>query len=149
MVNFYERCVRKTSERHLTMDLRGAYKPPGLRRTYPNLLTREGVIGMEYCKWSDRVTPQRDVPLPFTRMLAGPMVRTNASAVTGPTANCLIKRTASARLSASFPPAWSNSGIEALSRPSISIGSCLRRLAHFLGRAFFVPNPPTDLVMLM
>ena len=73
MVNFYERLVRKAAEHHLVVDLHGAYKPTGLRRTYPNLLTREGVMGMEYSKWSDRVTPEHDVTIPFTRMLAGPM----------------------------------------------------------------------------
>jgi alpha-glucosidase len=73
MVNFYERCVRKAAEHHLAVDFHGAYKPTGLRRTYPNLLTREGVMGMEYNKWSDRVTPEHDVTIPFTRMLAGPM----------------------------------------------------------------------------
>jgi alpha-glucosidase len=73
MVNFYERLVRKAAEHHLVVDFHGAYKPTGLRRTYPNLLTREGVMGMEYSKWSDRVTPEHDVTLPFTRLLAGPM----------------------------------------------------------------------------
>jgi alpha-glucosidase len=73
MVNFYERLVRKAVDHHLVVDLHGAYKPTGLRRAYPNLLTREGVMGMEYSKWSDRVTPEHDVTIPFTRMLAGPM----------------------------------------------------------------------------
>ena len=73
MVNFYERCVRKAAEHHLVVDFHGAYKGTGLRRTYPNLLTREGVMGLEYSKWSQRVTPEHDVTLPFTRMLAGPM----------------------------------------------------------------------------
>ena len=73
MVNFYERLARKTAEHHLVVDFHGAYKPTGLRRTYPNLLTREGVMGMEYNKWSDRATPEHDVTIPFTRMLAGPM----------------------------------------------------------------------------
>jgi alpha-glucosidase len=73
MVNFYERCVRKAAEHHLVVDFHGAFKPSGLRRTLPNLLTREGVMGLEYSKWSDRVTPEHDVTIPFTRMLAGPM----------------------------------------------------------------------------
>jgi alpha-glucosidase len=73
MVNFYQLWVRKAAEHHLTMDLHGAYKGTGLRRTYPNLLNREAVMGMEYSKWSARVTPEYDVTLPFTRMLAGPM----------------------------------------------------------------------------
>ncbi len=73
MVNYYEKVVRKAAEHHLTVDFHGAYKPTGLRRAYPNLLTREGVMGMEYSKWTERVTPEYDVTIPFTRMLAGPM----------------------------------------------------------------------------
>jgi alpha-glucosidase len=79
MVNFYEEMVRKAAEHHLVVDFHGAYKPTGLRRTYPNLLTREGVMGMEYSKWSDRVTPEHDLTIPFTRMLAGPMDYTPGS----------------------------------------------------------------------
>ena len=73
MVNFYARLVKKAAEYKMVVDLHGAYKPTGLRRTYPNLLTREGVMGLEYSKWSNRITPEHDVTLPFTRMLAGPM----------------------------------------------------------------------------
>jgi DUF1680 family protein len=73
MVAFYDKCIRKAAEHRLTVDFHGAYKGTGLRRTYPNLLTREGVMGMEFCKWSERVTPEYDVTIPFTRMLAGPM----------------------------------------------------------------------------
>jgi alpha-glucosidase len=73
MVNLYEKWVRRAAEHHLVVDFHGAFKGTGLRRTYPNLLTREGVMGMEYGKWSDRVTPEHDLTIPFTRMLAGPM----------------------------------------------------------------------------
>jgi alpha-glucosidase len=55
------------------LDFHGAFKPDGLRRTYPNVLTREGVMGLEYNKWSGRITPDHNVMLAFTRMLAGPM----------------------------------------------------------------------------
>jgi alpha-glucosidase len=55
------------------VDFHGAYKPTGLRRTYPNLITREGVMGAEYNKAGNRVTSLHNVTLPFTRMLAGPM----------------------------------------------------------------------------
>jgi alpha-glucosidase len=72
MVNFYQRVVEKAAARHLVVDFHGAYPPTGLERTYPNLLTREGVMGMEYSKWSTRVTPEHDTTLPFTRFLAGP-----------------------------------------------------------------------------
>ena len=73
IVNFYQRLVQKAAEYHLVVDFHGAFKPTGLRRTYPNLLTREGVMGMEYSKSTARTTPEHDVTIPFTRMLAGPM----------------------------------------------------------------------------
>ncbi|MBN1464459.1 glycoside hydrolase family 97 protein, partial [candidate division KSB1 bacterium] len=73
VVNFYHNTVKKAAEHHLCVDFHGAYKPTGIRRTYPNLMTREGVLGLEYLKWSDRATPEHNVTIPFTRMLAGPM----------------------------------------------------------------------------
>jgi alpha-glucosidase len=73
MVNWYHRTVQTAAKHHLMVDFHGAYKPDGFRRTYPNLVTREGVLGNEYNKWSLRITPEHMVTLPFTRMLAGPM----------------------------------------------------------------------------
>jgi alpha-glucosidase len=73
MVDFYHRVVENAAAHHLMIDFHGAYKPDGLRRTYPNLITREGVMGKEYLKWSARTTPTHNTTLPFTRMLAGPM----------------------------------------------------------------------------
>ncbi|MBE9510302.1 MAG: glycoside hydrolase family 97 protein [Bacteroidetes bacterium] len=73
MVNYYYKIAREAAERHLLVDFHGAYKPAGLRRTYPNVITREGVRGLEWCKWSDVVGPEHDVIIPFIRMVAGPM----------------------------------------------------------------------------
>ncbi|MFL6353773.1 MAG: glycoside hydrolase family 97 catalytic domain-containing protein [Bryobacteraceae bacterium] len=73
MVDWYRSVAQKAAEHHLLVDYHGAFKPDGLRRTYPNVLTREGVMGAEYNKWSARETPTHNVTLPFTRMLAGPM----------------------------------------------------------------------------
>lgn len=73
MVAFYRRVLEKAAQHHLMIDFHGAYKPDGIRRTWPNLLTREGVMGLEYSKWSARITPVHNTILPFTRMLAGPM----------------------------------------------------------------------------
>jgi alpha-glucosidase len=73
VVNFYLEAAQKTAEHHLLIDFHGAYKPDGIGRTWPNALTREGVKGMENDKWSKEVTPEHDVTLPFTRMIAGPM----------------------------------------------------------------------------
>ncbi len=73
MVNWYHRICQATADNHLLLDFHGAYKPDGLERTYPNLLTREGVLGSEYYKFSDRVTPEHNVTLAYTRLIAGPM----------------------------------------------------------------------------
>jgi alpha-glucosidase len=73
MVNWYRMAARKAAEHHLMVDFHGAFKPDGIRRTYPNVLTRESVMGAEYNRWSARVTPKHNVTLAFTRMLTGPM----------------------------------------------------------------------------
>jgi alpha-glucosidase len=73
MVEFYYRATQKTAEHKMLIDFHGSYKPDGLGRTYPNALTREGVKGMENSKWSKDISPEHDVTLPFTRMVAGPM----------------------------------------------------------------------------
>ncbi len=72
-VNWYRKIVEAAAQNHLMVDFHGAYKPDGMRRTWPNLITREGVLGNEYNKWSKRVTPEHKATLPFTRMLTGPM----------------------------------------------------------------------------
>ncbi|MCK4852982.1 MAG: glycoside hydrolase family 97 protein [Bacteroidales bacterium] len=73
MVNYYERVAREAARRELLVDYHGAFKPAGLRRAYPNVINYEGFKGMENCKWSADITPEHDLTLPFTRMVAGPM----------------------------------------------------------------------------
>jgi alpha-glucosidase len=73
MVNFYEKIARECAKRHLLVDYHGAYKPVGLNRMYPNVISYEGVKGMENCKWSDQPDPDHNLLLPFIRMVAGPM----------------------------------------------------------------------------
>ncbi|NJB69878.1 alpha-glucosidase [Saonia flava] len=73
MVNYYERVVKEAAKNELLVDYHGAYKPSGLRRAYPNMISYEGVKGNENNKWSADVSPEHTVTLPFTRMVAGPM----------------------------------------------------------------------------
>ncbi len=73
MVNFYYKISEKAAEHKLLVDFHGSYKPAGLRRMYPNVLTREGVNGGEQYKWSMHQTPEHDLIIPFGRMMAGPM----------------------------------------------------------------------------
>jgi alpha-glucosidase len=73
VVNFFWRTAREAAERELLVNFHGNYKPTGLRRAYPNVITREGVMGAEHNKWSDNITPTHNLTIPFTRMLAGPI----------------------------------------------------------------------------
>lgn len=72
MVNFLREVVAKAAENHLTVTFHGVSKPTGLERTYPNLLTNESVLNLEYDKW-DKLgcPPEHEMTVAFTRMLAG------------------------------------------------------------------------------
>lgn len=73
MVDFYYEVAKKAAAHKMLVDFHGAYKPTGWLRTFPNVLTSEGVAGLENHKWGSFVTPKHNVTLPFTRMVAGPM----------------------------------------------------------------------------
>jgi len=73
MVNFYEKIAAECAKRELLVDYHGAYKPSGLNRAYPNVISYEGLKGMENCKWSAQPDPEHNVTLPFIRMVAGAM----------------------------------------------------------------------------
>ena len=73
MVNYYHKIAKEAAKRHMLIDFHGSYKPTGLRRAYPNVVTREGVRGLENCKWGDAANPEYNVTIPFIRMVAGPM----------------------------------------------------------------------------
>jgi alpha-glucosidase len=73
MVNYYERVAIEAAKRHLLVDFHGSFKPTGLYRTYPNVLTSEGVLGLEQSKWGDLASPDNAVTFPFMRMMAGPV----------------------------------------------------------------------------
>ena len=57
----------------MLVDFHGDQKPASMTRTWPNLISTEGVRGMEWSKWSADSEPQHNVTLPFTRMFLGPM----------------------------------------------------------------------------
>lgn len=70
MVNFYERVAKEAAKHKLFVDFHGAFKPAGLEYKYPNVISYEGVRGMEQmggCR------PDNSVYLPFMRNVAGPM----------------------------------------------------------------------------
>ncbi|MDW7691344.1 glycoside hydrolase family 97 protein [Flammeovirgaceae bacterium SG7u.111] len=73
MVTSFTKIAQEAAKRKLLVDYHGAYKPSGLRRAYPNVISYEGVKGNENNKWSKEITPTHNVTLPFIRMAVGPM----------------------------------------------------------------------------
>jgi alpha-glucosidase len=73
LINFYHKVCREAAKRKMLVDFHGAQKPATMTRTWPNLISTEGVRGLEWDKWSDSTNPKHDVTLPFTRMFLGPM----------------------------------------------------------------------------
>jgi alpha-glucosidase len=73
-VGEYLRSVTEAAERRISINTHEPIKDTGLRRTYPNWLSREGAKGQEYNAWGVPVNPpEHEAILPYTRMLAGPM----------------------------------------------------------------------------
>jgi hypothetical protein len=73
MVNHYRDTIRRAARHHLVVEAHEMVKDTGERRTYPNILTREAVRGIEWEAWSEGNPPEHLVNIPFTRMIAGPM----------------------------------------------------------------------------
>ncbi|MCR5180011.1 MAG: glycoside hydrolase family 97 protein [Bacteroidaceae bacterium] len=76
MINFYERVAKEAAKHHIFIDFHGAFHPSGLDYKYPNVLTYEGVRGMEY---NGNCKPENSLWLPFIRNAVGPMDYTPGS----------------------------------------------------------------------
>jgi alpha-glucosidase len=74
-VRHYQKTVELAAKNHIMLDIHEPIKDSGIRRTWPNLMTREGARGMEWNAWGpDGGNPPNHEPtLVFTRLLAGPM----------------------------------------------------------------------------
>lgn len=75
MVNHYNNTVKKAASYQVAINAHEPIKPTGLRRTYPNTISREGLRGQEFNAWSsDGGNPPEHLSIvAFTRMLAGPI----------------------------------------------------------------------------
>jgi len=73
LIDFYYKTCRETAKRHMLVDFHGGQSQITMTRTWPNMISGEGVRGMEWSKWSTDSEPQHNVTLPFTRMFLGPM----------------------------------------------------------------------------
>jgi alpha-glucosidase len=72
VIEFYHRVSRECAKRKMLLDFHGGIRPAHMTRTWPNLLTTEGVMGLEHNKWADTSDPEHNVTLPFTRLFVGP-----------------------------------------------------------------------------
>ncbi len=72
-VNFYHRIAKACADNKIAVMFHGAFPPKGFHRTWPNAITQEGVLGAEWNIWSELATPEHNVALAYTRMLAGPL----------------------------------------------------------------------------
>lgn len=79
IVNFVNTLAEECAKRKLLLNLHGMYKPTGINRTYPNIVNIEGVLGLEYNKFSDKCTPSHNLTIPFVRNVVGPMDYTPGS----------------------------------------------------------------------
>ena len=73
LINFYHKVSSETAKRHMLVDFHGGQKQITMTRTWPNMISGEGVRGMEWSKWSADSEPKHNVTLPYTRMFLGPM----------------------------------------------------------------------------
>ena len=74
MVRHHLKVVQEAAKRHIAIDAHEPVKDTGLRRTYPNWVSREGQRGQEYNAWGDpKNPPEHEANLFFTRMTSGPM----------------------------------------------------------------------------
>lgn len=72
-VNYFRYVLKKAAEYNLQIYFHEPIKATGERRTYPNMMAREGARGQEYNAWSEGNPPAYTTVLPFTRLLSGPM----------------------------------------------------------------------------
>lgn len=72
-VNHYRRIVKLAAKYQIMLDAHEPIKDTGIRRTWPNMMTREGARGGEYNAWSEGNSADYTMILPFTRLLSGPM----------------------------------------------------------------------------
>ena len=78
MVDYYDRVAKEAAKHHIMVDFHGAFHPSGLEYRYPNVLTYEGVRGMEY---NGGCAPKNSLWFPFLRNAVGPMDYTPGSMI--------------------------------------------------------------------
>jgi alpha-glucosidase len=127
--------VQEAARYHIAIDTHEPIKDTGLRRTYPNWLSREGARGMEYNAWGNPINSvEHEANLIFTRMLSGPMDYTpgilSLEGVKGRPINSTI-----AKQLASFVVIYS---------PVMMAADLIENYEKFPGAFQFIKDVPTD-----
>lgn len=73
MVNFYERLAQSAAKHRIVVIFNASFKPVGLSKAYPNVLSYQAVRGNKYNRFTKDITPEHKLIIPFIRMAVGPM----------------------------------------------------------------------------
>jgi len=122
--DFRQACLADAAKRQLLVSFHGEYTPRGERRTYPNLMTQEGIKGAEYYLFAadnDVPTPQHNTTIPFTRNVVGPMDYT-------PTAYSTPRRITTYAHETALPFVYESGWMVMCDRPEIYPDSPARRV---------------------
>jgi alpha-glucosidase len=120
--DFRQACLSDAAKHRLLVSFHGEYTPRGERRTYPNLMTQEGIKGAEYYLFAsdnDIPTPQHNATVPFTRNVVGPMDYT-------PTAYSTPRRSTSYAHETALPFVYESGWVVMCDRPEYYLQSPAR-----------------------
>lgn len=120
--DFRQACLSDAAKHQLSVSFHGEYTPRGERRTYPNLMTQEGIKGAEYYLFAsdnDIPTPQHNATVPFTRNVVGPMDYT-------PTAYSTPRRSTSYAHETALPFVYESGWVVMCDRPDDYLNSPAR-----------------------
>ena len=120
--DFRKACLSDAAGRQLLVSFHGEYTPRGERRSYPNLMTQEGVKGAEYYLFApdnDVPTPQHNTTIPYTRNVVGPMDYT-------PTAYSTPRRIATYAHETALPFIFESGWVVMCDRPEYFLNSPAR-----------------------
>jgi len=120
--DFRQASLADAAKHKLMVNFHGEYTPRGERRTYPNLMTQEGIRGSEYYLFAndnDIPTPQHNATVPFTRNVVGPMDYT-------PTAYSTSRRTTTYAHETALPFVFESGWVVMCDKPEYYLNSPAR-----------------------
>jgi len=146
--NFRQACLSDALTHKLLVSFHGEYTPRGERRTYPNLMTQEGIKGAEYYLFApdnDIPTPQHNATIPYTRNVVGPMDYT-------PTAYSTPRRITTYAHETALPFVYESGWVVMCDRPDYYLNSPARPVLEEIEAAWdeikFLSGYPGEYVVI-